>query len=136
MFVTDGQDGRRPNDPIFGQVVEQIKSMPDVQTTFLTVGFSQYHDAVKMNSIAQSRSQQGNFIYVDTAGGDYQDKVTEALGESLDIAIGSDAPIKFRLALPETEVKACPADITYVPRPHDASPVYELEQCGELLLVN
>ena len=90
-----------------------------------------------MNQVARAGSEQGNFIYVETHSRGCREEISEALGDSLDIAIGSNAPIKFMIELfPETEVKECPADITYVPRPHDASPTYELEQCGELLLVN
>ena len=71
MFVSDGCDGRGPQDPAFINILEHIKSMARVETTFLTVGFSAHHDAKKMNQIAKSGSEEGNFIYIDTQGGSY-----------------------------------------------------------------
>ena len=49
MFVTDGQDGRHQSDPHFLRSIQKIQSLIGVETTFLTVGFSCYHDALKMN---------------------------------------------------------------------------------------
>ena len=71
MFVSDGRDGRDPQDPAFVNIIEHIKSMSGVQTTFLTVGLSAHHDAAQMNRIANSGSQEGNFIYIDTHRGNY-----------------------------------------------------------------
>ena len=45
VFVTDGQDGRKPQDPEFQNIIQQIQSIARVQTSFLTVGFSRDHDA-------------------------------------------------------------------------------------------
>ena len=66
VFVTDGQDGRHAQDPQFQNIIQEIKQIRGVETSFLTIGFSQDHDAQKMNLIAQSGSKEGNFIYVDT----------------------------------------------------------------------
>ena len=49
MFVSDGQDGRQPSDPDTLRSIQKIQSLINVETTFLTVGFSCYHDASKMN---------------------------------------------------------------------------------------
>ena len=74
MFVSDGQDtfsGMLPTDPSCQSILEQFKSMSGVETTFLTVGLSAHHDAAQMNRIANSGSQEGNFIYIDTHRGNY-----------------------------------------------------------------
>ena len=74
MFVSDGQDtfdGRRQDDPTMESILDFIKTMPRIETTYLSVGFSAHHDAKLMNKIANSGNQEGNFIYVDTRGGNY-----------------------------------------------------------------
>jgi hypothetical protein len=40
-----------------------------------------------MNKIAQSGSEMGNFMYIDTSKPNYSEQVHEALAESLDIAM-------------------------------------------------
>ena len=40
-----------------------------------------------MNRIAQAGSEMGNFFYIDTSKGDYKQDVTNALSESLNIAM-------------------------------------------------
>jgi hypothetical protein len=37
-----------------------------MKTRFLSIGFSENHDAAFMNRIAQSGTELGNFFYVDT----------------------------------------------------------------------
>ena len=64
-------DGKKHDDPTLDSMLEQIRSMARVETTYLSVGFSAHHVARQMNQIANSGSQEGNFIYVDTQGGNY-----------------------------------------------------------------
>jgi hypothetical protein len=63
----------------------------------MCVGFSQGHNAHQMNQIANFGSEQGNFMYVNTNVGDYQGAINEALGDSFDIALGSDSAVKFKI---------------------------------------
>lgn len=53
----------------------------------MSIGFSKNHDAGFMNRIAQAGSEMGNFFYIDTSKGDYKQDVTNALSESLNIAM-------------------------------------------------
>ena len=50
-----------------------------------------------MNEIANFGSELGNFIFVNTDVNDYQDKITEALGDSLNIALGSNSAVKLKI---------------------------------------
>lgn len=51
----------------------------EVAYRFLTIGFSQGHDAAYLNMIAQSGSELGNFFYIDTAIPGYAEQVKESL---------------------------------------------------------
>jgi hypothetical protein len=42
-----------------------LKSIPNLNSKFMAIGFSQGHDAVFMNELAKAGSTIGNFIYVD-----------------------------------------------------------------------
>ena len=68
-----------------------------------------------MNDIANFGSDLGNFIFVDTNGNDYQDKITEALGDSFDIALGSNSAVKFKIENQKEKYElVCPSEINYV----------------------
>lgn len=58
----------------------------ETNSRFLTIGFSRDHDAVFLNKIAQSGSEQGNFFYVDTSQDNYPELVKECLRNSLSLA--------------------------------------------------
>jgi hypothetical protein len=65
-----------------------------VQSRWLSIGFSRHHDAAFMNSLAQTGSDLGNFIYIDTDEADYDTKVTTSLDESLAMAMESAAGLR------------------------------------------
>ena len=68
-----------------------------------------------MNQIANFGSELGNFIFVETNTNDYQGAINDALGESLDIALGSNTAVKFKIEnLPEKLEIVVPAEINYV----------------------
>lgn len=54
IFITDGQDGymRRYGEGAYDEFTARIKSLPNMNSKFLAVGFSRDHDAVFMNKIA------------------------------------------------------------------------------------
>ena len=58
-----------------------------LKSRFLTIGFSADHDAPFMNRIAQSGSDLGNFMYIDTGKPNFSDEVQTCLSESLDMAM-------------------------------------------------
>jgi len=62
-----------------------------IQTTVYCIGFSAYHDAKLLNTLAQSGSNQGNFIYIDTSNENYKEVLQEALGSSLGMAMSSSS---------------------------------------------
>ncbi len=62
----------------------------ETNSRFLTIGFSRDHDAVFLNKIAQSGSEQGNFFYVDTSQDNYPELVKECLRNSLSLAQAED----------------------------------------------
>ena len=75
IFFTDGQDTCSDKKDI-------MKSMEDLQKTlkkkeitsrFLTIGFTNDHDAKFLNTIAQSGSDLGNFFYINTEKANYPD---------------------------------------------------------------
>ena len=83
-----------------------------------------------MNQIANSGSEPGNFMFVDTNHGNYQEKITEALGESFDMALGSDSAIKFSINNEEQGFKLISAgEINYAAVNRDVS--NEEEKKGE-----
>jgi len=51
----------------------KLRGIPNLISRFLTIGFSREHDAVFLNKIAQSGSELGNFIFIDT----YQENYAE-----------------------------------------------------------
>lgn len=120
MFVTDGQDIHQSYvgnnyDAEISQVIRDIQVVNGIKSQYLTIGFSQHHDAKRMNEIANSGSEAGNFIFVDTnQGQDVEAKIAEALGDSFDIALGSDAAVKFRIENQQEDFKiVSAAETTY-----------------------
>jgi hypothetical protein len=45
----------------------------EITSRFLTIGFTNEHDAKFLNTIAQSGSDLGNFFYINTEKSDYPD---------------------------------------------------------------
>ena len=84
--------------------IAEIKTL-GCKVRYSCIGFSASHDAVQMNQIARSGTEQGNFIFVDTKNDDYPVKIAEALGESFDIAQGSDSTVKFRIENTQEDYK-------------------------------
>ena len=70
IFITDGQDGFRGNEPseiMYQDIATRISSSrPGFSIKYLAVGFSRDHDAEFMNRIANFGNQRGNFIFIDT----------------------------------------------------------------------
>ena len=70
IFITDGMDGyyaRNGNaSEEYELVSARIKSLPNLRTKFLSVGFSRGHDAAFMNRIANFGSDIGNFVFIDS----------------------------------------------------------------------
>ena len=90
IFFTDGEDtnNSKPElDKSLELMTTILKSDKNVSSRFLSIGFSRNHDAGFMNRIAQAGSDMGNFFYIDTSKGDYKQDVTNALSESLNIAM-------------------------------------------------
>jgi hypothetical protein len=56
----------------------------------LTVGFTQYHNAKLLGDIANAGSDVGNFIYINTAEAGYDEKISQSLRASLDMAVSVD----------------------------------------------
>lgn len=79
IFFTDGQDTCN-NKYSVEKAVDKVRSVLDLtrgslKSRFLTIGFSRDHDAPFMNKIAQSGSDLGNFMYIDTDKPNYSDDV-------------------------------------------------------------
>lgn len=94
MWMTDGQASYQED---YASILA-IKNNPKIKSRYMTIGFSRGHNAQIMNHVANSGSEQGNFVFVDTQGkhqGELEKDIGEALGESLDVALGSDSSVKF-----------------------------------------
>lgn len=84
IFITDGQDGYYA--PRGGNAAEEyeiisarLKTIPNLRTKFLSVGFSRDHDAAFMNKIAQFGNEMGNFVFIDS----YEEGWRDALNETM-----------------------------------------------------
>ena len=112
IFVTDGFDGHRNAN--MEATMKKI-TQKNCKVRYMSIGFSRNHDAAMMNKIANAGTEQGNFQYVDTGCNDYKEKITEALDDSFNIALGSDSSVKFRIEN-QQEKYTCinPAEISYV----------------------
>jgi len=69
------------------------KEKDGVETTVYSIGLTRDHDSSLLNFLAQSGSEVGNFIYVDTQQVDYVEKINEAIGQSINLAITSSSDI-------------------------------------------
>jgi len=81
-----------------------LASRAAIQSRFLSIGFSQDHDAAFMNKIALAGNQMGNFFYINTGMPDYGEVVKKSLTESLDIAMESSGALKINLVNKDTDV--------------------------------
>lgn len=69
IFFTDGQDTCNSNKVVAKALEETQNDLArneQLKSRFLTIGFSQDHDAVFMNKIAQAGVELGNFFFIDT----------------------------------------------------------------------
>ena len=78
-------------------VSARIKSMPNLRSKFLSVGFSRGHDAAFMNRIANFGNDIGNFVFIDSYEEGWRDNLNESMMDSLDIALESAAKVKFSI---------------------------------------
>lgn len=97
LFNSDGQDSRHGLDELQTFLKGQ-KEMRNIQSTVYCLGLSKYHDAAFLNDIAKSGSNQGNFIYIDTTQQNFEQELTEALQNSLGMAVSSALSKKFKIA--------------------------------------
>jgi hypothetical protein len=68
IFFTDGCDTCNTPQAIYASLnllKEKLDSLK-INSRFLTVGFTSYHNAKLLGDIANAGSDVGNFIYVDT----------------------------------------------------------------------
>ena len=86
VFVTDGEDCdpgyRSPTGDNLGdyqRVSNALKARPGLRSKFLSVGFSQDHDASFMNRIAKFGSEIGNFVFIETNGANWRENFNESL---------------------------------------------------------
>ena len=94
-----------------------IQSRNNLNTKFLSVGFSRGHDAAFMNRIANFGSNIGNFIFIDSYENGWQDNLQQSLLDSLEIALESAAKAKFAIAnLPAGHEETVKAETQYAIR--------------------
>ena len=62
-----------------------------IRSKFLTIGFTNDHDAKFLNDITQAGSELGNFFFVNTSQPNYQQQITECLVSSLDQAFSKNS---------------------------------------------
>jgi len=82
-------------DEALAEMKSKLSLIPNLTSRFLTIGFSQNHDAVFLNKITKSGSELGNFFFIDTSKNEYTEEVKRCLSESLDIAMEDGNQIKF-----------------------------------------
>jgi len=73
-----------------------------VTSRFLTIGFTNEHDAKFLNTIAQSGTDLGNFFYINTEQPDYPDQIKECLSSSLQMAKEEEGLV-LKLMIPGKE---------------------------------
>ena len=93
IFFTDGQDGNIDHSLSRMNYLGEVLRTREIAYRYLTIGFSQGHDAVFLNKIAQGGSEQGNFFYIDTSKETYKEDVKDCLKESLSMAAIEDGLI-------------------------------------------
>ena len=62
------------------------QEITEIKSRFLTIGFTQDHDAKFLNQIAEAGSELGNFFYIDTGNSNYKAQIAECLVQSLSLA--------------------------------------------------
>jgi hypothetical protein len=93
MFMTDGLDncnGKQALKDQLGQMSARFKALAasrGISVTIYTMGLSRSHDATLLNDLAQAGTVEGNFIFIDTQEAGYQEKLNDAVGESLGLAL-------------------------------------------------
>ena len=104
VFVTDGEDCdpgyRSPTgDPLgdYQKVSNALKARPGLRSKFLSVGFSEHHDAAFMNRIAKFGSEIGNFVFIDTGKNGWKENFNQTLLDQLDIALESASKAKLSI---------------------------------------
>ena len=60
------------------------------QSRFLTIGFTEHHNATLLNQITQVGTELGNFYYIDTRKPDYPEYIKECLSNSLAMTFQSE----------------------------------------------
>ena len=102
IFFTDGCDtmnSKQALDTALAEMKQKLSLIPNLTSRFLTIGFSEDHDAVFLNNITKSGSELGNFFFIDTQKNDYTEAVKICLSESLDIAMeGTNNPLKIHFS--------------------------------------
>ena len=102
IFITDGQDGyyhRHGGNASaeYDMVSARIKSMPNLRTKFLSVGFSRGHDAAFMNRIANFGHDRGNFVFIDSFEQGWRENLNESMLDQLEIALESSSQVKISI---------------------------------------
>jgi len=85
LFLTDGQASRKGVDEL-GAELKALKRTKNIATYIYTLGVSSSHDATLLNNLAQSGSEMGNFIYIDTDKADFDQDLVHAVEESVGMA--------------------------------------------------
>ena len=77
IFFTDGQDTCNERKAINASMEEMKKTLnkKEITSRFLTIGFTNEHDAGFLNMIAQAGSDLGNFFFVNTEKDDYDQQI-------------------------------------------------------------
>jgi hypothetical protein len=95
IFLTDGNDTCNSKGQIEKSITDlkvnlkNISEKMNVSSSIFCLGFSSSHDAVLLNRLAQSGSELGNFIYIDTSvgGAVYSEQLMGAFSECLNMAM-------------------------------------------------
>ena len=69
------------------------------------MGFSSHHDSEHLNQLAQSGTQVGNFLYIDTASQGYLEELNTAVSDSLGMALASASKPRMTLLNKVTALK-------------------------------
>ncbi|CDW75354.1 UNKNOWN [Stylonychia lemnae] len=88
IFFTDGQDTCN-NKEVIEKSLQNLKAYlqkNNLNSRFLTVGFTSSHDAPFLNRISNTGSELGNFFYINTDTGDYSQQIQECLSQSVSMA--------------------------------------------------
>jgi len=112
VFLTDGRETSNQDYVLDAKRAELRQALNDLQkgqkeinTVIYTLGFSADHDASLLNFLAQSGSQTGNFVYIDTENEDYKEQLAESLGACFGMALQSSKTDKMEILNKETGLK-------------------------------